>query len=225
MIWNGLPLIIFGSGGISKEVYQLIKNNNIVSNYQSFDFIGFVEHSDSEIGKHVIDNYTVISSDRDIYNFTSKYPILGIVIPIGNPNLKSLIYEKVKNIPNVVFPNIIHNRVSLNKDTINMGEGNIITEGVKLTCNINMGNFNLINLNSTIGHDTDIGDFNVINPLVAISGNVVLRDKCLIGTGANILQGITIDSATTVGAGAVVIKDVKKDSTVVGVPAKNIKIK
>lgn len=222
MKWQGLPLIIFGSGGISKEVYSLIKYINASSNQRIFNFQGFVGIENSEIGNIIIDNEEIVTSDQSLDSFVSKYPILGMVLPMGTPKAKSIIYNKIKDFQNIVFPNIIHPNVNIDSENTTIGVGNIIGSGAILTCNIKVGNFNLINLNSTVGHDTEIGDFNVINPLVALSGNVELRDSCLIGTGAKVLQGLTINSNSTIGAGAVVVKDVESYTTVVGVPAKTI---
>ena len=42
MLWNGLPVIIFGSGGISKEIYSLIKYINSYSSSPIYNFIGFM---------------------------------------------------------------------------------------------------------------------------------------------------------------------------------------
>jgi len=223
MVWNGLPLIIFGSGGISKEVYCLIKDINRASNQQIFDFLGFIGSNQNEIGNEIIDSHKIISSDEEISDFAKKHPLIGMVIPIGNPVIKEKIYRKVENIRNAVFPNIIHPSVYLNKENVELGKGNIITSGVNLTCDIKIGDFNLINLNSTIGHDTVIKDFNVINPLASISGNVVINDCCLIGTGAQVLQGLVINRNSIVGGGAVVVKNVESDTTVVGIPAKPLK--
>lgn len=223
MIWNGLPVLVFGSGGISKETYHIIQQINNYNNEKVYDFLGFIEDNEIKIGNEVINGYKVVSSDENILEYAKNYSILGIVIPIGNPKVKSAIFNKVKFISNLVYPNIIHPNVSFDPKTVSFGYGNVIGAGSILTCDVRMGNFNLINLNSTIGHDTEIGDFNVINPLTAISGNVHLKDLCLIGTGAKILQGLTINKNSTVGAGAVVVKDVEEDSTVVGVPAKRIK--
>ena len=224
MKWNGLPLLIFGSGGISKEVYNLIKDINRINNQKIYDIIGFVAANKDEIGNEIIDSYKVVSSDESVIDFVSDYAVIGIVIPIGNPKIKADIYNKVKALRNAVFPNIIHPSILFNEENIEIGIGNIITAGVCLTCNIKIGNFNLINLNSTIGHDTEIGDFNVVNPLVAISGNVNLKNECLVGTGAQILQGLNISNNSTIGAGAVVVKDiVEGNTTVVGIPAKPIK--
>ena len=220
--WEGLPVVIFGSGGISKEVYTIIEEVNRKNNAKVYDFLGFVEENQDSLGREVIQGYQVVSYDGQFGDYASKYPVLGVIIPNGNPKIKALIYEKISKIENLVFPNIIHPRVIMDNTLIEIGIGNIICAGVNLTCDIRIGNFNLINLNTTIGHDTFIGNFNVVNPLSSISGNVKIHDKCLIGTGANLLQNITVKDNATVGAGAVVIKDVDEGITVVGIPAKEL---
>ena len=220
MLWKGLPLVCFGGGGTSKDVYMLIEDINRASNQQVFDFIGFIGAKKSDVSTEIINGKKVVSYDDDILKFVAGYPIIGMIIPIGNPKVKAEIFDRVQNIPNVVFPNIIHPATSSDKGIAKIGIGNIIAAGVRLACNINMGDFNSINLNSTIGHDVVLGNFNVVNPLVAISGNVEVKDFCLIGTGAKILQGLSIGNHSIVGAGAVVVKDVEAGTTVVGVPAK-----
>lgn len=51
-----------------------------------------------------------------------------------------------------------------------------------------------------------------------------LGSNIYIGAGAKILGGISVGDNVTVGANAVVLRDVPNDATVVGVPAKVIKI-
>ena len=223
MKWNGLPILIFGSGGIAKEVYHIIEQINNYNNVKVYDFLGFVEDSETKIGIEVISGYKVILSDSNICKYAENFLTLGVVIPNGNPKIKSIIYNKINSIENLVYPNIIHPNVTFDSRTVSFGYGNVLAGGSTLTCEIKIGNFNLINMNSTIGHDTKIGDFNVVNPLTAISGSVCIKDFCLLGTGTQILQEITINKNAIVGAGAVVVKDVEEFTTVVGVPAKTIK--
>ncbi|WP_026672365.1 NeuD/PglB/VioB family sugar acetyltransferase [Alkalihalobacterium bogoriense] len=223
MDWRGLPVVIFGSGGISKEVYSIIEDINRCNNVPVFHFLGFVEDTEGKVGNEVISGHKVITDDNQFEAFSNSFATLGVVIPIGNPNAKINIYNKIKGLENIVYPNIIHPRAQYNENTVILGYGNVITAGATLTCNITLGNFNLINLNTTVGHDTVIGNFNVINPLVAVSGDIVIKDGCLIGTGAKILQQLKVDEGSTIGAGAVVVKDVEAYSTVVGIPAKKIK--
>ena len=54
---------------------------------------------------------------------------------------------------------------------------------------------------------------------------MTVQDDVHVGLGANIIQGIKIETFSTIGAGSVVINNIGKNSTVVGVPAKDIKKK
>jgi sugar O-acyltransferase (sialic acid O-acetyltransferase NeuD family) len=222
LYWNGLPVVIFGSGGISRETLHIIEETNSFNKVKVFDFLGFVESEENKMGQEVTKGYKIISCDNSFLELAKMYKILGVVIPLGTPKIKKVIYEKLKKIENVVFPNIIHPNVTLDKQTVNLGIGNIIASGTRLTNDIVIGNFNLINLNCTVGHDTNIGNYNVINPLASISGSVEIGECCLIGTGANILQQLNIQDYSTIGAGSVVTKDVMLNETVVGIPAKRL---
>lgn len=223
-MWSGLPVVIFGSGGISKEVFKVLQEINHSNKFSVYDCLGFVEDDCSKLGNEVLPGVQVVTCDAEFACYVAnKGTTLGVVIPFGNPKIKSKVYDRIKDIDNIVFPNIIHPNAQFDVKSVHMGFGNVITPGANLTCDINIGNFNLINLNSTVGHDTRIGDFNVINPLVAVSGDVEIGNCCLIGTGAKILQQLALSDNVTVGAGAVVVKSVEADSTVVGVPAKKIK--
>ncbi len=217
-----LPLLIFGSSGASKEIYYLIQQMNLKEN-AFLDVLGFVEKEEALVGNLVCGNKKVITSDNNIEQFINNYERIGMVIPLGNGNLREKIYLKIQQYNNVFFPNIIHPSVIWEKDIVNMGEGNIIAAGTIITCNFVLGNFNFININCTIGHDVKLGNFNTINPLSSISGDVKIGSGSIIGAGSTVLQGLNIQDNTTLGAGAVLTKDTKKGQVLVGVPAKELR--
>lgn len=84
----------------------------------------------------------------------------------------------------------------------------------------------------TIGNDVFIGpNVTFTNDRYPISGNknyeqldTLVHNNVSIGGGATILPGIVIGAYAVVGAGAVVTKDVPEYATVVGNPAKILKI-
>jgi len=217
--WNGLPLVIFGSGGISREVALIISEINSVSKNPVFDLLGFVENTSEKIGS-VVDGIEVVSSDLEFKEFSEAFPILGVVLPLGFTKLKKKIFTSVlKGVDNLVFPNIIHPSARVNLSRNRIGIGNVITANSMLTLNIEMGNFNLLNDGVSVGHDTRIGDFCVVGPQSSISGNVVLGDEVLIGTGARVLQNCSVESRVVVGSGSVVLRNIDEEGvTIMGVP-------
>jgi len=54
---------------------------------------------------------------------------------------------------------------------------------------------------------------------------VEIGDNTFIGANATIMMGVKIGNRCIIGAGSVVTKDVPSDTTVVGIPAKDIKCK
>ncbi len=213
--WKGLPLLIFGTSGISKEVRSIIDEVNRVNQVNMYDFLGYIGESDDLIGMD-FDFKKVVTSDNYFGEYISKFKEIGVVIPIGTPHIKKKIYNLTSKFDNVVYPNIISPSVNImSKSKLKLGMGNIIAAGVNITVDVEINNFNLINLNCTIGHDVKIRDFCVINPLVSISGNVEVESEVLIGAGSSIKQGLKIGKNSIVGLGAITVKDVKAETTVI----------
>ena len=82
-----------------------------------------------------------------------------------------------------------------------------------------------------IGETTEIGDNVTIYQGVTLGGTSLTGDKrhptvedgVIIGAGAKILGPITIEKNARVGSNAVVIKPVRAETTVVGIPATEVK--
>lgn len=204
-------IVIFGSGGLAREVAFMIQEINRTS--PTWRLLGFIAENRDEVGKRVGD-LSIVGTDEDV-------PSMGVAaaVGIGNPGALQKIVSRFGESP-TPFPNLIHPSVVWDRGRIVLGRGNIITAGSIFTTDIEVGSFNYFNLACTYGHDARIGSCCIFNPGVNVSGGVRIADGCLIGTGAKILQYVTIGAGATVGAGAVVTKDVDPGVTVVGVPAK-----
>jgi sugar O-acyltransferase (sialic acid O-acetyltransferase NeuD family) len=114
-------------------------------------------------------------------------------------------------------------------DSVEIGEGALISPFVTLASNIRIGKHFQANLYSYVEHDCVIGDFVTFAPRVACNGNVHIGDHAYIGTGAVIRQGragapVRIGEGAVVGMGAVVTRDVAAGTTVVGVPARPVRM-
>ncbi len=91
--------------------------------------------------------------------------------------------------------------------------------------NTRIGKHVIIHSGSVIEHDNVLDGFVNVAPRVSTAGNVKIGKASYIYTGAVVIPKITIGKNAVIGAGAVVLKDVEDNSTVVGVPAKVIKVK
>ena len=211
-------IAIYGAGGLGREVACLIKQiNNIVP---VWEFIGFFV--DSKYAKKGESNeYGEILGDIDILN--QWHEDLSLVIAIGTPSAVKNIRERIDN-SNISFPNLIAPTVVImDKDNVELGEGNIIGNGCWISCNVKIGSLNILNNYITVGHDSNIGDFNAFMPMVNISGNVNIGNGNYMGLKSAIIEKQIIEDYVTVGAGSIVMRKAKSNNLYMGNPAIKVK--
>lgn len=216
-------IAIYGAGGHGREVACMLLEINQYAEHkgkeQPWNIVGFY---DDGIAKGTsVSHYGKILGG---INELNAYPQpLALVLAIGNPNTKKKIAEKIIN-TNITYPNIIHPTTwYADKNTFNIGKGNIIGGCSIISCDVKFGDFNLLNGFVNIGHDVVVGDNNTIMPGARISGEVKIGSRNLIGVGSIILQQIKIGDGVTLGAGGVLLTKPKNDSTYIGNPAKLLK--
>jgi len=205
-------IVIFGHGGVAREVAFLIKEINGLD--PEWVLRGFISERPETVGTS-IGGHSIVASDAE-----AEAMAVAAAIGIGWPSARQRVAARFGERGALSFPNLIHPSVIYDRARVTLGRGNIVCAGNIFTTDISVGSFNYFAPASTYGHDGKIGNWCVFSPGVNLSGGVEVGDGCLIGTGAKILQYLTIGAGATVGAGAVVTKDVEAGTTVVGVPAR-----
>ena len=212
----GPPLVIFGAGGLGREVLLLLQQLN--ENHPTWDVRGF--YDDQLPATLTVAGLPYLGTSADL-NATAQP--LAVAVAVGSPAGRAAVVARLSS-PQLSFPVLVHPRVTLApQQRIALGEGCIIQQGCILTCDVVLGRFVLLNLGCTVGHDAVLDDFCSLMPHANVSGTVVLGPGVYLGTSATIIQGVRVGANTIVGAGAVVVRDLPANITAVGVPAKSVK--
>lgn len=210
-------LIFVGSGGCMRELlFQMEELNKEVPTWNVLGFVDeYFDENDDNV-KRVLERCPYLGKDDYLINLQKK---ANVAVCVGEPDLRKKIVKKLKQNPQISFPNIILSHATVAEDVV-MGEGCIISMGTFVSTGVSLGDFVFLNIDAHISHEGKIGDFVTLSPRAVLAGNVTIEKETEIGMSATVIQGVTIKERAMVGAGAVVVKDVKENLIVVGVPAK-----
>ncbi|KUO66287.1 MAG: hypothetical protein APF84_17810 [Gracilibacter sp. BRH_c7a] len=205
-------LIIYGSGGLAKEVVQIIKDINSINN--EWNILGYIDDTRPDLNK-LIWEYKILGSSEILKNYAPK---TNIVIAIGDPKSKKIIYEKLRPY-NFNFPTLIHPTAKVAYGAT-LGDGAILGIDSIVSVNVTVGKLVLLNMRSVIGHDATIGAFSscLVNSVVA--GDASLEEGVLVGSNSVIMEKIHIGKDAKIGMGTVVYFNVPDKHVVMSKPSR-----
>lgn len=205
-------LIIVGAGGFGRELLQWIKDINRIQ--EKWSIKGFIDDNMNALDNLECD-YKVIGS---IQNWQPKNNEV-FACAIAKPNIKEKVVQVLKS-KGASFESIIH-PLAIVGDHNYIGEGLIAYPNSCITSNVYIGDFITL-LCSSIGHDAVVGDYSTISSFCDITGGVNIGKRVFLGSHATIVPGRKIGDDAFVGAGSVVLTHIKKETKVMGNPAKKM---
>jgi sugar O-acyltransferase (sialic acid O-acetyltransferase NeuD family) len=206
-------MIIVGCSGHAIEVLDVLIHNGLNKEIVFFDNVT------NNLPKLFLDKYRIIRSFSEAEEYLHKNSN-EFILGLGIPKHRKVLFEKFTSLGGRPISIISRNSLIGNKD-VKLGEGLNIMHKVFISSRVSIGRGSLINTGVNIHHDCKIGEYCEIMPSATVTGDCTLNNNCVIGSGAVLTPGVTIGENAIVGAGAVVISDVAKNTTFVGVPARN----
>ena len=186
-------VIIIGSGGHAKVVYDTIPKNK-------FEVIGV-----SDIKKTLDKYFYKLSLIRENELLIKDYPAEKFILCNGigmvdvKHNKRKQVFQKFKK-QGFSFLSIIH-KFSFISEKSKIFEGAQIMAGAIVQNSSSIGKNTLINTNASVDHDCDISDNCHIAPGATICGGVKIGSNSIIGAGATILPGCNIPQDSKIKAG------------------------
>lgn len=208
-------VIILGAGGHGRVVLDILLQAG------QHQVAGFLDNNADIHGRRV-DGIPVLGSIDDLAELAGQHGCDAVVVAIGDNGARRGLARRVEAI-GLDLINAIHPSATL-ANTATLGRNVVIAAGVVVCAHCQVGNSVILNTGCIVDYQTMIGEGSHICPGVRIAGRVKVEPGAFIGIGATVIPKITLGCESIVGAGSVVIEDVPALATVVGVPARSIKL-
>ncbi|MCD8369048.1 MAG: hypothetical protein LUC94_01720 [Clostridiales bacterium] len=204
---------IYGASGTGQEcVRQLIENDRDTYS-EKLVFIDDICTSDK------IGGYCVFSYDEMKKKYSTDE--IRLMIAIGEPNSRKMLYEKIRNDGYGLFSFV--NRHAFVDPTVKIGQGCFIDSDTFIDHHTVIGDNSVIYRGSVVGHGVRVGAHSMILVKCFIGGETILEECGYVGSGALISDRIRVGAESIIALGAVVFKDMPEKSTALGNPARIIK--
>jgi len=207
-----MNLVIIGASGLSREVYDLA--HVCYGHLPDFKVKGFLSDGPSNIEQmgypkvlNTVSGYAIEPGDVffcAIGNVQDRKKTTEIILKKGGQ-----------------FINLIHPTAILSPSA-KIGIGVAIKAFSSIASDVTIGDFVYMQSSVIIGHDVIIENYCHVNSFAFFAGYVHVEELCTINAGAKLIQNVKVGTGATVGVGSVVLTRVKSNTTVFGMPAKNI---
>ncbi|HEX4795673.1 MAG TPA: acetyltransferase [Humisphaera sp.] len=209
-----MDIVIVGAGGHGKVVLDIIRAEGRHSP------IAFVD-ADTSIAGTRVGGVPVIGAINMLPKLRQQ-KVRGAIVAIGD-NRARLRYAALLAEQGFELVNAIHPAASISA-TAALGVNLVAAPGAIVCTDARIADSVIINTGAIVDHECQIEAGAHICPSACLGGRVQVGSAAFIGLGAKIIQCLSVGEHAIVGAGAVVIRHVPAHATVVGVPARVIKI-
>lgn len=177
--------IVFGSGGMAKEVIGYLEDDG--------HKVAYVVSPESFKGEAFSKYRVAAEPGRDART-------LPCLMAIADPGIKR---QVVALWPQANWSIYWHSSCYISPHAT-LGRGCIFAPQALVCGDPVLGEFCFFNTNATIGHDSVLGAYSTLFPNTEVCGDCNLGEDCVLGIGAYIVPGVTLPAGSKVSAGGVV---------------------
>lgn len=209
-----MDVVLIGAGGHGRVVLDILRTAGVHKP------VGFLD-ADPALTGTKIDGVPVLGQINQLPKLKGQ-KVKGVIISIGDNYPRKQYFRKVAD-QGFELINAIHPSSTIS-ESVKFGRNIVVAAGAVISTGVHIGDSVIVNTSAVIDHECRIGQAVHVCPSATLAGRVTVGDETFLGLGCNIIQCLKIGSHATIGAGAVVIEDVPDRATVVGVPAKVIRM-
>ncbi|WP_267350645.1 NeuD/PglB/VioB family sugar acetyltransferase [Sphingomonas sp. GM_Shp_2] len=199
-----MRLAIFGTGGMGREVADIVSRSPRLSEYYSE--ISFVTDAPAGPVQGIpVVHPDAISSDDEL------------CLAVGSSADRRMLAARFagRRFATIVSDHAIISPLAC------LGAGAIVCDFAVVNNGVTTGDHFLANVYAQVSHDCLLGDYVTLSPKASCNGWVRIEDDVFVGAGAVIRNGsparrLYIGTGATIGMGAVVTKDVPAGATAIG---------
>lgn len=202
-------LILVGSGGFAKELYQYLQNTN-------HEILGYIDKQEKDFY-----GLSYLGDEESIHQ--SFFKKASFLLCIGQVELRLKIINKLK-VRKANFFSFIHPSVIIAKDAL-LGEGIVLCPHVMVNASARLEDFVLLNIYSSVAHDCVVGENSILCPYVTLNGGAKIGKNCFLATRASLLPEAELGNNCILSAGVLLSKKYKDNQLILNLRKLKVKVK
>lgn len=209
------PLVIVGAGGHGKVVLDIVRAAGL------YEPVGFVDADPTLAGARV-GGLPVFGPVNCLEKLRRQQGVRHAIGAIGDNRTRHR-YAGLLRSEGFELVNAVHPAAFVSPTAV-LGWNVVVAPHATVVTEAQVGDSAIINTAAVVDHECVVGTAAHVCPAAALAGRVRVGEFAFVGLGAKVIQCRSVGDHAVVGAGAVVIEDVPAFATVVGVPARVVKV-
>jgi len=210
-----MRVLIIGAGGHGQVVADILLQMRDTG--EDVQPIGFIDENPALTGMEYLD-LPVLGTESCLSSITHD----AVIIAIGDNQTRKGRFANLRELGES-FAIARHPRAIIAPDVV-IGPGCMIMAGVVINSGSIINENVILNTACTVDHHSEILAHAHVAPGCHLGGQVLVQEGALIGIGSTVMPRQKIGPWSIVGAGSLVHADVPENATVVGVPARMLKV-